>query len=519
VSILATVALNNSRPSSSTVLSMRRVPLLSIVIVGLVGAFGCRGKKQDAAKAVAENEGREKARACSLPATGVVDKDVTITRECVTVVERTVKVTNGAKLVIEPGVTLAFERGTGLRIEKGALVARGAPDAKIVFTSHAAKKAAGDWTGISLADDGATTSSVLAHVAIEYAGGKAVGVTPVARPDAGPKMLAIAALGSAAPVALPAEAALVLEDTARDVTLEHVSFGHHASIAILARKAESLARCEACSSVDTGAASMFVPTETLAAFTASSFDAPVHVFGTVTRKTTWPTLTVPIHIDETVAIDSGVANAPAVLDVGDGNTLKLAPSVQLIVGGTANDNTGALVARRVHFTWMGTTPWGSIELHDAPTGTVLDGCTLDHGGQSWLAAFGYGVVMLPKFDRGITIKKNRFVDNDAPAMKGDKDCHGYDRPSLGNTSMGKDLCWKDPLAPMMIDPLGSSGMLGGLGDESDSMGAGFGFGGLGGSGGGIGGGGGGVGLGDGLGTLGTPKAAPATKSTTQTKNK
>src|SRR4051812_36901575 len=111
---------------------MRRAAFLLLV---LAASAACNRKKQDGAKAVDENEGRDKARACALPATGVIDKDVTLTRGCTTVVERSLVVKKGAKLVIEPGTTLAFERGTGLRIEKGALVARGAPDAKILFTS------------------------------------------------------------------------------------------------------------------------------------------------------------------------------------------------------------------------------------------------------------------------------------------------------------------------------------------------------------------------------------------------
>ena len=86
-----------------------------------------------------------------------------------------------AVLTIEPGVTLRFPPGGRLYVEpssgtspaRGALIAVGTPDKKIVFTSDQPKPRAGDWLGIGF---GGTVDpqSTLQHVRVEFAGGASI---------------------------------------------------------------------------------------------------------------------------------------------------------------------------------------------------------------------------------------------------------------------------------------------------------------------------------------------------------
>lgn len=95
------------------------------------------------------------------------------------VVAGTVQVLDGAKLTIEPGVVIKFNKNTGLNID-GELIANGTSDAIIKFTSNQSAPKAGDWLGILFSDNskGAVLSSggnylsgsVVKYSIIEYGG-------------------------------------------------------------------------------------------------------------------------------------------------------------------------------------------------------------------------------------------------------------------------------------------------------------------------------------------------------------
>ena len=77
-----------------------------------------------------------------------------------------------ATLTIEPGVTLKFETGIGLRMGyDGAakLVAVGTAATPITFTSAVSTPAAGDWTGLALWD-GTMGGTALAYASVQYCG-------------------------------------------------------------------------------------------------------------------------------------------------------------------------------------------------------------------------------------------------------------------------------------------------------------------------------------------------------------
>ncbi|MBX3189689.1 MAG: hypothetical protein KF819_21875 [Labilithrix sp.] len=81
-------------------------------------------------------------------------------------------------LVVEPGVTLRFQPGSGVNVEAyttsesatGTLRAIGTPDKAIVFTSDAATPAPGDWVGITFKGTPSPNNRI-EHATIAYAGG------------------------------------------------------------------------------------------------------------------------------------------------------------------------------------------------------------------------------------------------------------------------------------------------------------------------------------------------------------
>lgn len=74
-------------------------------------------------------------------------------------------------LTIEPGITLLFDRNTRLRVgsaSPGTLIARGTPQAPIIFTSSAQQPRPGSWPGIEFTAT-STQDSILQNVVVEYA--------------------------------------------------------------------------------------------------------------------------------------------------------------------------------------------------------------------------------------------------------------------------------------------------------------------------------------------------------------
>lgn len=503
----------------------RRSPLvLGLFALAAASALGGCGRKKSEVKPLAEGEGHD-GKTCALPASGVLEKDAVVSTGCNVVVARTLVVKNGAKLVVEPGATLAFDPGTGLVVEKGVLLARGSDGAPVVFTAHSTAKSAGSWLGITFADDGAAGGSTLLHATVEYAGG-----TPIvaAAADAGPEIGVLtpkhfAVVGGPPRFVLPTAAAIVVAESARAVTLEEVRITHAPATGVLVRSVGSLAAFRSVSTDDVATAAV-LPAAELGRVTSSTLAPGVTVFGRVATSTAWPKLAVPITIAEQLVVDSGDKKSPAILDVGEGNELHLLPGVGIDVGDAGTKKgAGVLVARKVRFLASSPTSgeeWASLALYDAPAGTVIDGCTFEHGGGFpagspgasgaflVLGALDRAVLILPSNEKGVIIRHDTFRDNVGPAMSGGgESCHGHEAKSEGNVSIGQPLCWEDPFASIF----GTSSL--GAFDTGDSalganmfggsVGDSYGMGGLGMVGTGQGGGGnaGGIGLGN-VGTLG-----------------
>ncbi len=498
---------------------------LPVALLTLATLSAC-GRKKSEVKPVAENEGREGKPSCALPASGVLDKDAVVSTGCIAVVSRTLVVKNGAKLVVEPGGTLAFDPGAGLVIEKGILLARGTEQSKVVFTSHGEKKSPGNWLGITFADDGAAGGSTLLQATVEYAGGAPIVAATDAGADAPSLPMHYGIKGSigapASPFEMPTRAAVILAKGARNVSLEHLRVAHADGPAVVVHEAASIASFRALDTEDV-TTSVVLPAQTLAVIGESTLAPGVTVFGNVTKSIAWPKLAVPISVVQQLVVDSGDKKSPAIFDVGEGNELRLGTGVGIDVGNaTSKKGAGAIVARKVRFLASAAAPggeWASLSLYDAPAGTVIDGCTFEHGG-NWVGAGGYGsigllgrmesyVILLPSNEKGVVILHNTFKDNVAAAMSGGgENCHGHESKAQGNVSIGQDLCWIDPfLTAFGSSAFGGSGLGDmGLGAETGNMigvGDSVGYGGLGMKGSGAGGGGsGGVGLGS-VGSFGT----------------
>jgi hypothetical protein len=107
------------------------------------------------------------------PFAGTIDENLTIgtgaAAATVHDIYRDIVVVSNAVLTIEPGVTLRFQAGVGLRVEQGALSALGTVFDPIVFTSAEASPAPGDWSGLYLGPDAG--ASELTHIWITYGEG------------------------------------------------------------------------------------------------------------------------------------------------------------------------------------------------------------------------------------------------------------------------------------------------------------------------------------------------------------
>ena len=99
----------------------------------------------------------------------MLDRDLKLTKHASVILPHGMVVTNGARLTIEQGVTLAFAAGSVLRVREGTIVAHGTAADPILFTSDATPKRDADWIGVVI-EDQKGAGSVLDGVIIEYAG-------------------------------------------------------------------------------------------------------------------------------------------------------------------------------------------------------------------------------------------------------------------------------------------------------------------------------------------------------------
>ena len=160
-------------------MSPHRKASLCAMILGAVCGVGCssggNGSSSSSSSGSSNGSSGSSSGDCTLPAT--ISTNMTLTTSCpvwhVTASGTTVAGSGNPVLTVDPGVTVAFDKGGFLSIgtsAPGGIVAAGTPDAGITFTSGAANPAAGDWSALALGDQTLSTS-ILAYADFEFGSG------------------------------------------------------------------------------------------------------------------------------------------------------------------------------------------------------------------------------------------------------------------------------------------------------------------------------------------------------------
>lgn len=294
---------------------------------------------------------------CRFPAR--LDRDVTIARGCVADVRESVVVEAGRALVLEPGVTLRFARGTFLEFgHRGSrLVARGTAEAKVTFTSDAASPRAGDWVGLVIGDAIDAEGASLEHAVIEYAGSPAHdgrgSITAYAPFPAGRVSLRSVTVRSGAQHAIWAPFA-------------GASFGAFERVALVDHEHGLRIGAQAFASLGEG----------------NQLEADVElVGGVVSRSGRFRATRRPVVVQGPIAIEAGANEAAAVLEIEPGTTLRFAPGAWLSVG---ERGPGALLAEQVVLTSAAARPapgdWVGVVIGEHVRRTRLASSTIEYAG-------------------------------------------------------------------------------------------------------------------------------------------
>lgn len=124
------------------------------VALPLVFAQGCGDDGMQTSDTADTNDTASGEEECDSEIEGTIESDTTWT--CGHTLSGVVTVKNGAKLTVNPGVTIKGLNGSALVVSKGSqLIAEGTKEQPIVFTSALAEgsRARGDWGGIVLLGD------------------------------------------------------------------------------------------------------------------------------------------------------------------------------------------------------------------------------------------------------------------------------------------------------------------------------------------------------------------------------
>jgi hypothetical protein len=399
--------------------------LVAVVIVAGIALPACKKKQPDTAGAGGaggtevpakhETPPPEKKAA---PSTGCalqprIEADVTVTKGCALSLSESVNVVEGATLTIEPGAKLSFGPEAYVWISHGRLVAKGTAEAPIVFTSASKSPAAGDWAGIGL-DAQTLAGTVLDHVVVEHAGRKG-------QHGSG----AITVVGG---------------NLARRITITNSTIRKNEQVGVHNTGEDSgFAKFEG-NTLEENPASIHVSADVLGSVGANKLGTPLEVEGTVSKTASWPAVTVPILVTDSVRI--GGEKTAAILTIAPKTTLKFTMNTFLEVG---TSDGGGLVAKKVTFTTSNATPaagdWVGIFFDDKATGSVLEGCTISYAGREDHSGKGAITFHDSKPGPGVQITKTTFSNNKQAAISSDDgDCGDLAKDESENKSEGVPLC-------------------------------------------------------------------------------
>lgn len=272
------------------------------------------------------------------------------------IIQGTLEIGGSARpvLTIQPGCRVLFEPGSGIvcgNIGAGAIVANGRPEQPIIFSSHTATPAPGNWRTIRLAQL-TMENTVFNHCTLEFGGQGGVGL-------------------------------LTLERTSAAVT--NCVFLNSSAYGIWAGSNSSFSRFDSNAlrncQIPIALSADGVPTLGSGnRFTGNAQDLIEIIGGTVTTTATWANHNLPYLLSATVAIAD--AQAP-VLTIAPGTTVLCAAGVELYAG---LGMPGGLIADRVHFTSARSSPgpgdWQGISFYNQAIDAAcrLTNCRIEYGG-------------------------------------------------------------------------------------------------------------------------------------------
>lgn len=360
--------------------------------------------------------GDKPGKGCVLP-DGAIKADFTVTKGCTTHLKAGLYVRQGATLTIEEGVKVLAATDSYLWVDYGKLVVKGTAKAPVTFMSDNTSPAPGDWVGIGFREK-TNAGTIIEHAIIEYAGSKNQG-----------------GVGAVHLESMRAGGRISIVDT--NIT-QSAQFG------VVADDNATFAKFENNQLTGNKSGSMKVSAEVLGSLgKGNKYVDPIHVpQSRVNDTTAVGPIDVPIFLDGN--LDVGAESSVATLTFPEKAVVKMGPQTYISVG---SHGAAALVARNVTFTSGSPSPsagdWVSIFLYPKSSGTVIDGCTFEFGGDKTNSGKGFITFYAQdaKNVKGVTIQNNTFKSSEQGAFgSGDDDCAGFVKN--GNKFEGVPACTK-----------------------------------------------------------------------------
>lgn len=331
------------------------------------------------------------ARAATITVSGTISSNTTWTAGNVYQVTGDVTVPVGVTLTIEPGVVVQVAAGKALLID-GTLIADGTADNRIMFTSTATVKAAGDWDGIYFAIT--STGSVLDDCDIQYAGDGHAFLSAT-------RYAAVYVYGSS-PV--------ITNNTFTNNYRRAMEIRGGAAPTISGNSVISSGAYLLSTDVDT-AGLLNLGANSTAGGTANA----VEVYGgALALDASWPDYGVPFVLenDVTVGIDATLTLLPGVV-------IEVTSANAIIVDGTLLAN--GLSENPISLTSAEPTPaagdWVGVYFNNTSTASVLNEVDISFAGgyRSYQGAGRYTAVLA--YGSSPTITNNQFSNNDKRAIE------------------------------------------------------------------------------------------------------
>jgi hypothetical protein len=336
----------------------------------------------------------------------------------------------GGRLELGAGDRVAVAPGKSLRVWGGELVAKGTPEAPILFTSLSATPRAGDWCGIVVdwaelparSDKSTWPTTSLDHAIIEFAGRPWDGRYEDERVAGG---LSIKGYLERQDHESAAGRVVLSNVEIRDNALRGVDIRTNGSLSVNNLKFGHNGGVSARLNIEYAPELGSAPTEA------------VELVGDVRKSTELPVIPTEYVVLDNILVGSwSIVGAPAVLTIRPGTTLKFNKAKHISVGHLF---VGRLVAHGATFTSAEWQPapgdWRGI--HVGELGSMeLDGDTFEYADEY---AVGWYIVTRSR----IQLQRSTFRHIRGAAIFDPVSCAKWQKAELGIVSDKKPLCTRD----------------------------------------------------------------------------